>query len=238
MKLAISIDKLTVHRPKELYDIMQAVLRREESFDKRREHFWVVALDCGKTILSLEHISTGSATRTIVEPAEVLSIPLQKSASGIMLAHNHPSGSLEPSEEDKDVTDRLIQAGRLMKVPVLDHLIITEHSYYSFKAAGLLTCLEASNKYKLPYELEKEYHDELEQSIRALQKKHEEKLKETLEQGLREGEQKGAEQEKEQIARQMLSDGAATEKIQRWTGLSLDRIEGLQSNASLHSPQM
>lgn len=70
-----------------------------------------------------------------------------------MLIHNHPSGRLDASEQDLDLTDMLIQACKLMKVPVLDHIIITEHSYLSFKANGHMDRLEASNKYKPPYEL-------------------------------------------------------------------------------------
>ena len=249
MKVEIDLKDLTVEYPMEVYRIMQAVLRRENKFEKHKEHFWVLALDYGKTILNLEHISTGSAVRTIAEPAEVLSVPLQKGATGLMLIHNHPSGRLEASEDDKELTDMLIQACRLMKVPVLDHIIITENSYLSFKASGLLDRLEASNKYKLPYELEKEYHEELKQAINDLQKKHKRKLKEVMEKGLKRGEkiglrkgreegeilgrqkglEEGAEQEKVQIAKQMLSRGYSVEDIHQLTGLSKSDIEQLKA---------
>ncbi|MEL6412920.1 MAG: JAB domain-containing protein [Bacteroidota bacterium] len=239
MQIEIRLDKLKVHYPVEVYEIMQAVLRRENKFDKHKEHFWVLALDYGRTILNLEHISTGSATRTLAEPAEVLSVPLQKGASGLMLVHNHPSGRLEASEADKDLTDMLIQACGLMKVPVLDHIIITENSYMSFEATGLLERLKASNKYKLAYELEKEYHEELEKSIQTLQQDHKRELKATLDKGLKrglkkgieqgrtEGLQEGAEQEKVQIAQQLLADGASLAQVQKWTGLALERVEAL-----------
>lgn len=76
--------------------------------DKGKEHFWVLALNNANKILSLELVSLGSVSSTIVKPMEVLSIPLQKKAVGVILVHNHPSGSLEPSEADKDLTDLLI----------------------------------------------------------------------------------------------------------------------------------
>ena len=64
-----------------------------------------------------------------------------------MLVHNHPSGNLQPSEEDKDITDRLIQSGRILHTEVLDHLIITEKTYLSFRDTGLMGELEKSLKY-------------------------------------------------------------------------------------------
>ncbi len=91
---------------------------------------------------------------------EVFSVPLQKRAIKLVLVHNHPSGEVKPSQEDLDLTDRLIQVGRLLNTPVLDHLIITEKTFYSFDDAGLMGELEQSTKYVMAYELKERYEQE------------------------------------------------------------------------------
>ena len=154
----------------------------------------------------------------------------------MVLIHNHPAGTLEPSEEDKDFTDKMIQACRLVNTPVLDHVIITENSYLSFKETGLLERLEASNKYVLPYELEKQYHEEAQAAIQEVEKESKRKIKESLQKGRQEGERKGIEkgkaegmqQGKLEIAKQMLQDKEPMEKIQKWTGLSEATINALK----------
>ena len=233
MKLTVNIEQLAIHHSSDIYQIMQMVLKREKKLNTAKEHFWVIALNNANKILSIELVSTGSTSNTIVRPMEVLSIPLQKRATGVILVHNHPSGRLEPSDEDKELTDCLIQACRLMNTPVLDHVIITENSYYSFQASGLLERLEASNKYVLPFELEKQFHDELEEEIKRVEQESKKKVKESLkigeEIGLKKGEEigfkKGREQEVEQIARQMFKDGTPIDHIVRWTGLAAQEIE-------------
>lgn len=158
IKLA-STEKIKVYSAADLYPIMQRILLRESKTDRNREHFWTVALDNANRILNIELVSMGTIKATLVDPMEVLSIPLQKRAVKLILVHNHPSGELHPSEADKDLTDRLIQACLLMQIPVKDHLIITEQSYYSFAGSGLLEILEKSEKYVPPYILKKRYEE-------------------------------------------------------------------------------
>jgi DNA repair protein RadC len=191
MELKIKIEKLTIHHALDIYEIMQLVFKREQKLNQGKEHFWVLALNNANRILNLELVSIGSTTQIIVKPMEVLSIPLQKRAVGVILVHNHPSGSLQPSDADKDLTDMLIQACKLMRTPVLDHVIITEHSYYSFQESGLLSRLEGSNKHVLPYDLEKEYHEEMEEAIRAVEKESRKKIRESLKKGKEIGKKEG-----------------------------------------------
>jgi len=231
MKLTVNIETLTIHHSADIYEIMQLILKREKKLNKAKEHFWVIALNNANRILNVELVSTGSTSNVIVRPMEVLSIPLQKRATGVILVHNHPSNRLEPSEEDKELTDCLIQACRLMNTPVLDHVIITENSYYSFKSSGLLDRLEASNKYVLPFELEKQFHDELEEEIKRVEQESKKKIKESLKIGEEIGFKKGREQEVEQIARQMLKDGTPIDHIVRWTGLTEEEIQKIQQGA-------
>ena len=126
MKIRIPIDKITIQHPLDIYEIMQLVLKREHKIDRNKEHFWVLALSDASKILSLALVALGANNRVSARPADILAIPLQKQAKGVVLIHNHPAESLEPSEADKDFTDKIIQACRLMKTPVLDHVIITE----------------------------------------------------------------------------------------------------------------
>jgi DNA repair protein RadC len=87
---------------------------------------------------------------------EVFSFALQKRAVNIILVHNHPSGELEPSFEDKDITDRLLQNSLFLEVPIIDHLIISETEHYSFAESGLLDELRQSKKYVTPYKQEED----------------------------------------------------------------------------------
>jgi len=101
------------------------------------EHFKIIILDTKNNVRGVEHISTGSLNSSIVHPREVFKICIKKSASSVILVHNHPSGECEPSHEDIILTNRLDEAGKLLGVRVLDHLIIG-NSYFSFKEEGML----------------------------------------------------------------------------------------------------
>ena len=146
-------ERIKILTSDDIYKIMQQILLREEKIDQDKEHFWIVGLANNLTLLFVELIGLGTVNRVLVNPMEVFSFALQKRAVKIMLCHNHPSGELQPSEEDKDTTDRMIQVGRIVGTPVLDHIIITERSYLSFKDLGIMEELAKSTKYVPPYEL-------------------------------------------------------------------------------------
>lgn len=145
-------EKIKVVNSLGVFKVMLQILLREEEIDRDKEHFWVVALSNNNRIMLIELISLGSVNKTIVEPMEVFSFALQKRAVKIILVHNHPSGELIPSLADKDLTDRLIQSGKLVNCPVIDHLIITTEGYTSFADTGLMAELHLSTKYALDFE--------------------------------------------------------------------------------------
>ena len=89
-------------------------------------------------IISLEDISVGSLNSSIVHPREIYNLAVKKSAAAVILVHNHPSGDPTPSREDLEVTKRLVEAGKILGINVLDHIIIGEGRYLSFKEKGLL----------------------------------------------------------------------------------------------------
>jgi DNA repair protein RadC len=147
------IEKIKILNSEDIYGVMQRVLMRENKIERNKEHFWIIGLAQNNKILYIELISLGTITKTLVEPMEVFSIALQKRTVKIVLVHNHPSGSIRPSDEDKDITDRLIQVGEFLNIPVVEHLIISLKTYYSFNDSGLLYELSKSEKYVLPYKL-------------------------------------------------------------------------------------
>lgn len=146
-------EKIKILTSDDIYGIMQKILLREQKIDQDREHFWIIGLASNLRLLFIELIGLGTVNQVLVNPMEVFSFALQKRAVQIMLCHNHPSGELKPSDADKDTTDRMIQVGRIVNTPVIDHLIISNKSYASFKDIGLMDELAKSIKYVPPYQL-------------------------------------------------------------------------------------
>ena len=101
--------------------------------DYSQEHFLVMHLDVSNTILKIECVSNGGVTHTIADPRIVFKNALNVGAVRIIIAHNHPSGNLKPSVEDRRLTKKFIAAGNLLDIAVIDHIIIKRGDYYSFK---------------------------------------------------------------------------------------------------------
>lgn len=103
-----------------------------------REVFTALFLDHRNHLLAFEHLQEGTVDHTAVYPREILRRALELNATGLILAHNHPAGSLEPSEGDKQLTRQILTAARAMGITVHDHLILTTEGHFSFRQAGLL----------------------------------------------------------------------------------------------------
>ena len=195
-------EKIKILNSDAIYGIMQRVLLRENKIDQNREHFWVIGLENNNRILFIELISLGSVNKTIAEPMEVFSFALQKRAVKIILCHNHPSGELKPSEADKDISDRLIQVGIIVDTEVVDHLIISDKSYLSFKDIGLVDVLKNSTKYVPKYVMEQRIKKQVIETT-----KHNEKIA---------------------IAKELKRRGTINEDISGITGLSIEEVEKLK----------
>lgn len=115
-----------------------AALFMEELRYKKKEHFMILLLDTKNHVISKEEISIGSLNASIVHPREIFNIPLRKSAASVILVHNHPSGDPFPSQEDLEVTRRMVDAGNILGIAVRDHLVVGDGCYFSFKEKGLL----------------------------------------------------------------------------------------------------
>lgn len=138
--------KIKVCEASALYPIMKNILLRENKYSRNREHFWVVGFDAAKTILYIELISIGSMTLTVVDPKEVFRVAILKLATYLILIHNHPFRSLNPSDADIQVTKQLINGAKIVGLAVLDHLIINTEDFYSFFAEGVFEALKNSER--------------------------------------------------------------------------------------------
>lgn len=111
-------------------------LTRRKLHVQDREHFVVLSFDNRNGLLSYDVVSIGTLTASLVHPREVFLKAIVRKAAGVIIAHNHPSGSLIPSNEDREATKRLVRAGLLLGIPVLDHVILSRDGYFSFKQNG------------------------------------------------------------------------------------------------------
>jgi len=104
----------------------------------QKEQFLVILLNTKNRVIGTEIVSEGSLTGSVVHPREVFQPAIIQHAAAVVVAHNHPSGDPQPSKEDKEITRMLVAAGKTMGIPVLDHLIIGDSTYYSFQEEGAL----------------------------------------------------------------------------------------------------
>ncbi|HQE22907.1 MAG TPA: DNA repair protein RadC [Syntrophomonadaceae bacterium] len=132
----ISIDvkqKLVIKSPDDVKHLLMEDMRFLQ-----QEHFRVLYLDRKGGLIFIEDVSKGGLHSAIVHPREVFKTAIKRSAASVILVHNHPSGDPNPSTEDIQITRRLIEAGNLIGIEVLDHIIIGEHKYCSLKSLGLI----------------------------------------------------------------------------------------------------
>jgi DNA repair protein RadC len=113
-------------------------LLREHLEDIPHEEFWILLLNRANRVIKKQQISFGGISGTVADPKIIFKIALEELASGIILAHNHPSGNLTPSPQDLELTRKLKESGKLLEILVLDHLIITRNKFFSFADEGIL----------------------------------------------------------------------------------------------------
>lgn len=114
------------------------VAQLSELRQNKREHFVALYLNAKNEMVHKETISMGTLNANLVHPREVFELALKHSAASIMVAHNHPSGDPKPSEDDMEITKRLTDAGKMMGVELLDHVILAANSHFSFKEEKML----------------------------------------------------------------------------------------------------
>ena len=233
-------ERIRVVDGQDVFDIMRRILLREESIDQDKEHFWMVGLDVSSRLLFIELVVIGGVYSVTIKPAETFRVAVWKNAVSVVLVHNHPGGAVRPSEEDKDVTDHLIQVGRILNINVVDHLIIAPETFFSFEINGLMEKLRKSMKYVPPYEIaerireaaEKAKAEGLERGIRrGIREGKIDGLREGMEQGIEQGMEKGKEEGENkkaiEIARALLDDGMSIDAVSKYSGLPEAEIREL-----------
>ncbi len=126
--------------PRDVYDVFRSVISAEHETDRDKEHFWAIGLNTRNCIKYIELVSLGTVSASLVHPREVFRMAVMCAVSNVILVHNHPSGNPEPSEEDLRITCRLIDAGKIMGIEMIDHVVIGNDAggYVSFKEKGLV----------------------------------------------------------------------------------------------------
>jgi DNA repair protein RadC len=127
---AVELKKVT--SSKIIFEIMQPIIG-----ELPHEEFWIIYLNNSNKIISKSQLSKGGITGTLVDVRIVFKTALEMGATGLILCHNHPSGTLIPSDADKQITRKLKLAGDSLEIKVLDHLIVTEKNYFSFADEGI-----------------------------------------------------------------------------------------------------
>lgn len=119
--------------------LITKILQLEHEVDRDKEHFWVIGMNTQSRVLYIELVTLGTLNRAIVEPREVFRLAIMKATAKIILVHNHPSGEARPSPEDLEITRKLVSAGKLLEIKVLDHVIVGgTDSFWSASDEGLL----------------------------------------------------------------------------------------------------
>ncbi|WP_034259343.1 RadC family protein [Altibacter lentus] len=132
-RMGEALQKKKINSSTSVFELMQPIIS-----ELPHEEFWIIYLNNANKVLQTAQLSKGGITGTLVDVRLAFKNALQLGAVALILAHNHPSGTLHPSQADKDLTQKLKKAGESLDIKVLDHLIITEKAYFSFADENLL----------------------------------------------------------------------------------------------------
>jgi len=231
---------LTLNNYYDLYYIMKQILMRESRAGRDQEHLWVIGLANNLKLKYIELVSLGSMTEAVVQPMQVFRVGLMKGVAKIIMVHNHPGeniafNELKPSPQDDDVTDHMIQVGKFIEIEVVEHMIITERFFYSYKQSGKLAELQQSTKYVPSFILRERLIKEMERiaeekGVKKGLKKgkregKQEGLKEGLKRGKEEGKKEGKEEEREQMVLRAHQEGLPLKTIAALTNLTESKIK-------------
>ncbi|AZI67979.1 JAB domain-containing protein [Kaistella daneshvariae] len=126
-------EKIQITNSQETYKVLAPFLA-----DLQTEEFWVVFLNQNNRIIGKSRLSSGGINQSVVDIRILFKNALEHFATGIIVAHNHPSGNLKPSQEDLKITKQIAEAGKILNIQLLDHLIVAQNSYLSFADENLL----------------------------------------------------------------------------------------------------
>lgn len=126
-------EKPKITSSKDAFDILKG-----EMMDLPKEEFWVLLMNRANRVTKKKRVSEGGVSGTVADPKIIFKLALEELASGIIVAHNHPSGNLQASQSDIDLTRKLKEAGKFLEIQLLDHIIIANQKYLSFADEGMI----------------------------------------------------------------------------------------------------
>jgi len=132
-ELDVELKDFDIKNPQSAVKAIQATIK-----DKAKEHFKLVLLNTRNKIIGITNVSVGTLNTNLVHPREVFKDAIIHSAASVVLVHNHPSGDPEPSEDDLEITKRLMESGKIVGIEVMDHIIVTKNDFFSFKERKLI----------------------------------------------------------------------------------------------------
>jgi len=130
------VDRKKINQSRDCYNILKDIYNSETV--EMREDFYIICVNRSNEMIGYHKISSGGVSGTVVDARIIFSIAINSMASGIFLSHNHPSGQLQPSEQDISLTEKIKQGAKLLDMQLLDHIIYTPEGYYSFADEGVL----------------------------------------------------------------------------------------------------
>lgn len=130
---SLKADRQYVRKPNDAYEVLKGYFT-----GKTQEHFLILMLNTKNRIVGVSTVSVGTVDSALVAPRDVFVRALSSGCTSILIAHNHPSGESTPSQEDIALTHRLTEAGKLLQIPVLDHVVIGDDEYTSLKEQGII----------------------------------------------------------------------------------------------------
>jgi len=122
-----------IKKPETVFNLL-----KNEIGNKMKESFYILSLTNRNNLISVDKVSTGTLSASLAHPREVFLPAIKNYASTVIIVHNHPSGDTQPSEDDLDITKRLKEAGKILGIDVVDHIIVSRNNYFSFKDKGLI----------------------------------------------------------------------------------------------------
>lgn len=138
--MVVKCSKKEIRGPQDMAAVFQSINKAQDELDFMKEKFWVAGLNTRNSVEYVDMVSLGTLNASLVHPREVFRFAVMKAVASIVLGHNHPSGDPQPSEEDLKITRRLADAGRVLGINVLDHIIIGARpsQFVSLKEKGVL----------------------------------------------------------------------------------------------------
>lgn len=124
---------LKISDPKTVYSLI-----KDKITDSHKEHYLLVSLDVRSRLLGVDIVSVGILDAALVHPRETFAAAMRRHAAKVIISHNHPSGDVHPSDDDLLITKRLVTAGKILGIAVIDHVIVSDSRYYSLQAEGQL----------------------------------------------------------------------------------------------------